>query len=249
MSKFKRFFDERKLLVLWGIGAVAALGLVISAAVQSSNTEVPTGPSAAVSEEENQDTAGSEQTVGIEFPAYPGNYGLEIENIFQYDGLNPDAGLQEGKNVAAIMIRNMSGEYLKEATITLDRVDGTPVTFQVQELPANGAAMVFEVDNTAVEADEVWMKADCKASLGEGENPLPDGIAVAVEDMIITVTNNTGKDLSELVVYCHDSLGEEYFGGVAYAYTVNNLKANESATIEAWDCLMGMTDVVRINVK
>ena len=52
-----------------------------------------------------------------------------------------------------------------------------------------------------------------------------------------------------MTVYCHDLLDVEYFGGKVYVYTIKDLKANENTTIDAWDTLLAMADVVRITVK
>ena len=301
MSKLKRFFDEGKLLVLWGIGAVAALSLVIASAVQPENAVNETKPQDLVNEtqvqeatneaqsqdpteesqvqdatdaalpqdsvdetkpqDEQSEPVSGDSTVsvqiqtevptqadGVEFPLYLENDRLMIENVFAYDGMNPDCEYQEGKSVAAIMVTNRSAGYLEQAEITLQQADGTKVKFVVQELPADKAVMAFAVDNASATESTIWKNADCTASW-LGEEKLPDGIEIKVDGMLVMVTNNTGRDLSKLNVYCRSPLGEEYFGGVAYKYTVKKLNAGESATIEALDCLLGLAEVVRVTMK
>lgn len=256
MSKFKRFFDERKLLVLWGIGAVAALSLVIASAVQPKNLVNEANPQDSVGESTPQgfgtvvqnQTEAPTQAESVEFPVYLENDRLMIENLFSYDGMNPDCEYQEGKGIAVIMVTNQSADYLEQAKITLEQADGTKVKFVVQEVAANKTVMAFASDNAAGNESTAWKKADCSASWLD-EETLPDGIEIKVDGLLVTVTNNTGRDLSKLDVYCRSPLGEEYFGGVAYKYTVKNLNAGESATIEALDCLLGLADVVRVTVK
>ena len=253
MSKLKRFFDERKLLVLWGIGAVAALSLVIASAVQSENVDSPTQPS--VSTEEPQSHETTEQTAmepedtAMEFPVSLEDGRLEIDNVLLYDGLNPDCDNQDGRNVASIMLKNVSEEYLEHAKITLEKADGTMVIFEVQELPAGTAVMAFAADNTSAEENTVWQHAMVEASWTQVQRLLPEGIEAVADNGIITVTNNTGRNISEMTVYCHDLLDVEYFGGKVYVYTIKDLKANENTTIDAWDTLLAMADVVRITVK
>lgn len=185
----------------------------------------------------------------LEYPLMLENGKLKIENLFQYEGLNPDCGLEDGKDVASIMLRNLSGEYLEKADITLTLVDGTVVNFTVNDLPAGKTVMAFSVDNTPAEENASCADASCTASWSSETVLLPEGIGVAVDGVTITVTNNTGSDISELVIYCRCPLDEEYFGGIAYQYTINDLPANESATVEAWDCILGMAEVVRIAVN
>lgn len=170
---------------------------------------------------------------------------LEITNLFQYEGMNPDCSLATGKKVASLMLKNTSGDYLEEAKIDLTLVDGTVLHFVVMDLPAGKTAMVFETANTAAEENAGCAEAVCTASWAEGIEPLPEDIAVSVDGITVTVTNNTGHDIPELVISCRCPLGEEYFGGVAYQYTINDLSAGESATVEALDCILGMAEVVR----
>lgn len=171
---------------------------------------------------------------------------LEITNLFQYEGINPDCGLAEGKNIASVMLRNTSGAYLEEAKISLTLVDGTVLNFTVMDLPAGKTVMAFETANLSAEENAACAQAVCTASWAEDPVALPDDIGLTVDGMTVTVTNNTGRHIPELVVYCRCPLDEDYFGGTAYQYTINDLPANESATIEALDCILGMAEVVRI---
>lgn len=174
---------------------------------------------------------------------------LEIGNLFQYEGINPDCNYEEGSNVASAMLKNTSDAYLEEAKITLTLTDGTVVSFVVNDLPAGKTVMAFDIANTSAEAEALCTDVSCEARWNSDIIPLPEGISVAVDGVAVTLTNNTGRDIPELVVYCRSPLDEEYFGGVAYQYTINDLSANESATIEAWDCILGMVEVVRIAVN
>lgn len=182
----------------------------------------------------------------LEYPLILEDGKLEIVNLFQYEGMNPDCNLEEGRNVASMTLKNISGAYLEEAKITLTLVDGTVLNFTVTDLPAGKTVMAFEVANTSAEENALCAEASCTASWAEGLDALPEDIAVSVDGVNVTVTNNTGHDISELVISCRCPLDEDYFGGVAYQYTINDLSANESATIEAWDCILGIAEVVRV---
>ena len=59
----------------------------------------------------------------------------------------------------------------------------------------------------------------------------------------------TDAVIDEVVVYCHSDLGDQYFGGITYNYTVKSIPANGTAEIDAVDCILGLAKVVRIVVK
>lgn len=199
-----------------------------------------------VTENVTEPATEKETLPALEYPLILEDGKLEITNLFQYEGMNPDCNLEEGKNVASVMLKNTSNAYLEEAHITLTLVDGTELNFTVTDLPAGRTVMAFEVSNIAAEENARCADVVCSASWAEGIVALPEDISVAVDGVCVTVTNNTGHDISQLVIYCRCPLDEDYFGGIAYQYTINDLPANENATIEAWDCILGIAEVVRV---
>lgn len=174
---------------------------------------------------------------------------LEIQSLFQFDGINPDCGNQEGTDIASVMLKNVSGEYLAEAKLTLTLTDGTKLNFKVNDLPAGKTVMAFSAENASMAGGAVCADAACEAVWEEGGSPMPEQIGVSVDGMSVTLTNNSGADISKLVIYCRCPLGEEYFGGAAYSYTVHDLAANETVTVDAVDCILGMAEVVRIGIS
>lgn len=183
------------------------------------------------------------------FPVSLEDSKLELEAVFQYDGINPDCDNQEGMDIAAITLANTSGEYLKEALITVVKEDESKLDFVVNDLPAGRKAIAFSTENAAITEDEVYTDVECEAEWESTENDKTDQIEVSVEGIEVTLTNNTGEDIPELEVYCRSPLNEEYFGGIAYCYKINDFSAGETTTVEAADCILGMAEVVRIAIK
>lgn len=66
--------------------------------------------------------------------------------------------------------------------------------------------------------------------------------AIAENGILLELTNTTGEARTNLSVYCHNLLGEEYFGGKAYLYKIENLPAGETVTVEAVDCIPGIAE-------
>ena len=185
----------------------------------------------------------------VQFPLELENGALTIESLFQYDGINPDCGNEEGKNIASITVKNTSGKYLAEAKIELELGDGTQASFVISHLPAGKSAMAFATDNTAMDSSDICVNADCTALWLEVAELLPETVTVSLDGTTITLKNNTAQEIPELIIYCRSPFDEEYFGGIAYEYTVNNLPANGTTTVEALDCILGLAEVVRIAVN
>ena len=166
-----------------------------------------------------------------------------MESLFQFSGMNPDAGLTIGENIAGLQLTNTSEEYLRTAAFTAELADGTILTFRVEDVPPGKTVMAFCLENKTVEH-----VTDCVAIRGQGEfepSVFPgDGLVeIAVNGMAITLTNVSGVSLTNLNVTCHGLLDNSYFGGTAYHYTVDSLSAGQSTVIYAVDCILGMTEV------
>lgn len=202
-------------------------------------------------EPEAEEETAAEETADVEyvataFPLMLEDGKLEIESLFQFDGINPDCGNQEQDEIATLMVKNTSDIFLTEANIQLEMNDGTRISFVATNLPAGKSAMVFSSENISIGKDVVCTNVSCQALWGETIVPMPEEIDVSVDGITVTLTNQTGQDIPELTVYCHSLIGEEFFGGITYAYKVENLSANDTVVIETPECIMGLAEVVRI---
>ena len=188
----------------------------------------------------------SETVKTLDFPLVLANGSLEIESVLQFDGFNPDCGNMEGKNIAAITLKNLSGTYLDSATISLTTVNGAVLNFTVTDLPTGLPVMVFAQDNANVEANEVFTDASCDYTFNPEATMHDDKITVSVDGTLVTLQNNTSEELTNIVVYCHSTLGDQYFGGITYTYSIQTLPANGTAEVDALDCFLGLAEVVRV---
>lgn len=205
--------------------------------------------SAIQSGQSGQEEAEQPTDPGVELPMSLEDGALELTSLFQFDGINPDCGNQEGTNIASIQLKNTSDTYLSSADLTVTLSDGAQISFRVTDLPAGKSAMAFALDNRSIEADAICVDVASKAVFDPDAATQSDRVSVSVEGTLITLTNNTGEDIPELVIYCRAPLDEDYFGGMTYQYTINNLAANASTTVDATDCILGMAEVVRIEVN
>lgn len=180
----------------------------------------------------------------VQFPHQIEDGALEIESLFQFDGINPDCGNREGDKIAAMMIWNISGSYLKSASIWAVLDDGTEILFFVSDLPAGKGVLAFSVDNAVLKDDR-----ECTAFRIDAvfeEQQIVEGLSASVDDTAITLTNETDREMIHISIFCHGVLGDMYYGGVTYTYTIDSLSAGESETVTVSECMIGVADVARI---
>lgn len=198
--------------------------------------------------EQETESIGSVGTA-LDFPLLVDDGRLEINSLFPFSGINPDCNNQEGTDIASIVLKNTTDTYLTEAKLTLTLVDGTQLNFAVADLPAGASVMAFSTENLSLSANAACVSAVCEASFDGTAVTESNQVSAYTSGTVVTVINNSGQDLSQIVVYCRSLLDEDYFGGVTYAYTINDLPAGESTTVEATDCILGMAEVVRVAVN
>lgn len=258
MSKYLR--TKKKKPVGWIVLLVAVILLLLAAFVVFVMPQVlyslSGGENAEPSQTETQLSAQTtapvettEETIPtVAFPLTVDDGRLEINSLFQFSGINPDCGDQEGEDIAGIQLRNVSGSQLTRATIEMTLISGKQLHFTLQDLPAGMTALVFSDENISMDLDDSCVSYSCETSF-EAENPLMmDILSVSVEGTQITVTNISGDDLTNLTVYCHCRLDQDCYGGLTYCYPIESLPAGGSATVDAVDCYIGDAEVVRIGM-
>ena len=173
---------------------------------------------------------------------------LTVDTLFQFSGLNPDRQDEEAENVAAIQLTNTSQEHLAVVNITVTTTDGTTAAFTAYDIPSGMSAMVICTDNTVISNGAACAQITCDAVFAS-ESPLAaDKLAISVEGTEITVENISGEDLAQITVYCHSMLDESSYGGITYPYVIDSLPAGESTVVNAWECILGLAKVVRVEI-
>lgn len=241
-----------------GLSAVVVLAVILAAAAFLANqngfgmTDMPESTAAPETQPIIPDTptesADPDVKEAVEFPILLADGKLEISSLFQSTGINPDHSNQEGSDIATVVLTNTSDDMLTAATVTATLDDGTEIRFQAANLPAGKTAMVFSEDHISLPSDAVCVSIVGEADWDMSGQTMPEGVSASAEGMMITVTNHTAQDIPELIVYCRSPLGEEYYGGIAYEYKVTDLPANGSSTFVAADCILGLAEVVKIEL-
>lgn len=205
-------------------------------------------PEKTVEDETDKEKVSETLAEEVVFPISLDQGKLSVDSLFQTAGINPDSGNAEGTEIASIVLKNVSEEYLVKADVRMTLVDGSEMKYIVSDLPAGKAAMAFSVDNSSLASDAQCVEVVCDAIYRE--TPIEENkVLVDVDGIDIQVTNTGNETISKVVLYCHNSLEEEYFGGTSYVYAVSDLKSNESVAIQAVDCILGMAEVVLVEIE
>ena len=114
---------QRKLWIVLILAIVVILGVVIAVNQSSSKQESSTEKSeeneeaskvtdAAEDAAEEDEEDAEETDEGLAFPYLLEEEQIQVDSLFQYSGINPDAENAECEDVAAIQMKNNSEQYL-----------------------------------------------------------------------------------------------------------------------------------------
>ena len=196
---------------------------------------------------EPEQTAQPAETIPELLPMELEDGRLTVRALFPYSGMNPDAGLEFGEDIAGLQLTNTSDEHLAFAELTAVLDDGTELCFRVEELPPGMSAMLFEPEGRTLDGNRYCV--DLYGFAEFEEDPMqPELVAVSVDGIAVTLYNVSGRDLTDLRVACHGLLDGSCFGGTTYIYDVASLPAGAVTVIHAVDCILGAARVVRVEI-
>lgn len=183
---------------------------------------------------------------GVRYPYDLADGRLQITSMFQYTGLNPDADFEEGENIGAIVLTNVSQDYLEDLTVTAAISDGTTLTFRVFDLPAGQTVWAFAEGNGVLDLKAVCVQIESQSSFTQDPGPLGTNVTAEVQGTEVRLTNTSDSTISAGELRCHMVLNDIYFGGTSYAYPVSAIPAGESVAVTAADCILGEIAVARL---
>lgn len=173
---------------------------------------------------------------------------LTVQSMFQFSGMNPDADLQFGENIAGLQLVNTSDRHLTVAELAAVLEDGTILSFRAEDVAPGMTVMAFSLEHGSAEDPDRCVEVYGYAEFEEGDPLRSDLVDIQVEGVEITVKNVSGMDLTNLDIICHGLLDGSAFGGRAYTYRITSLASGGSTTVYAMDCILGMTQVTRVEL-
>ena len=245
---------QRKLWIVLILAIVVILGIVIAVNQSSSKQESSTEKS-----EENEETskvteaaedAAEEDTEetdeGLAFPYLLEEEQIQVDSLFQYSGINPDAENAECEDVAAIQMKNNSEQYLESAEVSVELTDGTAYSFVVQDIPAGKSVIAFESGNTSYDGKTGVAFIEAKTTYSSEAGVKEDEVKVTSDDNGVQISNISGDAIGTMKVKYHCVMDDMYFGGISSETEVDGLAAGESTAVDTSESILGDADVVSI---
>lgn len=218
-----------------GLGIIGIACFVVLLFVTGMRSiEFPTGGQSTEKEQE------------VQFPYELEDGKVEVLSLFQSSISNPDSDGSYVENLASLEVVNRSEEHLQEATIVITLDDGEKLTFVLEEVPAGKTVWAFEVNNKCYKTEQKSRKVECEATFTEKTILLEEQLCVEAEDTLVSVTNISNEILENLELEFHCLFDEVYYGGKTYKYQIDTIKVEEKASMDVWECYLGIAEIVKI---
>lgn len=201
-------------------------------------------PAVSESLEEEADNAQEPEVEGLEFPLLLDSDKLELSSVFEYTGINLDFEGVFAEEIGAIQLKNLSGQHLRSAQITVKLSNGQNMMFVVEDIPAEKDVLAFETQNQIY--DDTVKVVEVSVNTEYFMPEFEEIFSYTVNGSDITVENISGKDQNNITLYYHCMIDGLCFGGQSYELLLGTLAAGESATVSDSECYMG--DVVVTNI-
>ena len=141
-----------------------------------------------------------------------------------------------------------SDSMLELATVTYKVGDRT-ATFKVTGLPQGKRAWVLESNRmTLTEGDELVLE-DCRETYHSNPVLSTDALAVSRRGQALTLTNTSGRKLTNVTVYYKNTLEDgTYMGGISYLISFGEMEPGVSVTRTA-DHFDDTSEIVRYSFQ
>ena len=208
--------------------------------------EFPEGAESQPGENVSKDT--DPENGVVTFPYAIPNTSLTIQNIASYDGIFLEDGSDSPvSGIYSIVLKNTGSMDVEFARITLS-CDGTPITFELSDLPAGAAVVAQEINQTAYQ-DGVYRDYNADIAESDGLEQSAGKISVQEnEDGSLTVSNLTDRLIPCIRIFYKFYMSDEdvYVGGITYTAKLTDLEAGASQTIIPSHYSRGYSKVVMI---
>ena len=196
-------------------------------------------------EKENQESS-EEADDGLEFPYLLDDDQLQVDSLFQYSGVNPDAQNEENEDIASIQLKNNSEQYLESAEISVELTDGTAFSFKVQDIPAGKSVMAFDTSNAAYDGKTGVAFIDADTSYSSEAGLQEETVKITSDEGEIQLENISRELLGNIKVKYHCVLDALYFGGCSIESDIAGLEAGENTVLDTSESILGDAEVVSI---
>lgn len=183
---------------------------------------------------------------GINFPYALDEGRLIVNSVFPSSVMNPDCNDEYGEDIATLELENNSGEFLKEAIITVKLVDGLEIPFVITNVPDGKKIWAFATDNKSIELEPICELISCEVTYEESMLLMEKEMSYQADETEVTLKNMTEEKLKDISIGCHCLFDDVYYGGLTYYRKIDELKRKESITVAIDECYLGSAELVSV---
>lgn len=170
---------------------------------------------------------------------------LSFTSCGRYAGAFVEDGSDRSvENVAAILVTNLSGEYLTYASLKFE-IDGVAATFVLTGLPAGTSAWVLEQNALEIGANAQFVALDSVMQFIPQE--ANDELEVTMSDGLLSAKNLTDSVYVDGYIYYKQLHTDgNFLGGITYRTGIGDLAAGATIEVTAGHARAENCSVVRI---
>ena len=197
--------------------------------------------------QKNDEIEQDSKEIGVAFPYATEDGSFQVSSIIQFSGPNVDADNQESENIAGIEVENISEQYIEEASVRLTMADDTEYRFLIQDLPAGGKTVAFELNSQEYDGATACKEAACEVQNQE-ITMAEDRVNVRTDGSKVIITNISEQQIDSAEVIYRCLSGDTYTGGLSYTIPVSGLAPGQSYEYEDTACLFGTPQAVGVEI-
>ena len=174
---------------------------------------------------------------------------LQYNRFGRYSGAYVEDGSDAPvENVAIILVKNPTGDFLEYARMVFD-INGKEAVFVLRGLPPGASAWVMEANKLVIEPGSVFSLIDEIVSFGSAGIGT-DGLKISVDTGIITVQNDTDTTLENVYVYYRQRHTDgNYLGGICYRVSFGTLEPGKPITATAGHFFPENSKIIKITCE
>ena len=125
--------------------------------------------------------------------------------------------------------------------------DDTEYRFLIQDLPAGGKTVAFELDSQEYDGATACKEAACEVQ-NQDITMAEDRVSVRTDGSKVIITNISEQQIDSAEVIYRCTTGDSYIGGLSYEIPVSGLAGGESFEYEDSKCLLGTPEAVGVEI-
>lgn len=186
----------------------------------------------------------------VSLPHTMGNASLQVITVGRYSGYFTEDGSYDAvSDIAAVVVQNVSGDFIRSATITAVGDGGKEYKFPLTSLPAGRSVLVLESGKSVIAENEKISALATGVVETQTAELHKDKVQITYTNGNFNVKNLTDKNLSAVYIkYKSYTSGNVYMGGVTYNATIDNLGSNSEKQCKPLNFYNGYSEIMMVQI-